>query len=174
MIHLKVPVNLNQLTTLTAGDRVLLSGTVYTARDQAHIRLVNDSNPVFPLDNAVIYYVGPTPTKPHQIIGASGPTSSYRMDALSIPLMERGVKIMIGKGQRSAEFHKAMLKNNAVYLVTTGGAGALLSSKIKSHKVIMYPDLGAEAIHELVVKDFPCFVAYDLHGNSIFKGGTDQ
>ncbi len=173
MIHLLTPLDLKQLDKLSAGDRVLISGTIYTARDQAHLRLVKDFNLAFKLENAIIYYVGPTPTKPNQVIGSSGPTSSYRMDTLAIPLMERGVKVMIGKGQRSPSFKAAMLKNNAIYLVTTGGAGALLSSKIKSYKVLMYDDLGAEAVHELVVENFPCFVAYDLAGNSIFKGGLE-
>ncbi len=171
MIHLTTPLDLGQLKKLNVGDRVLISGSIYTARDQAHMRLVNDFNLAFNLNNAIIYYVGPTPTKPNQAIGSSGPTSSYRMDSLAIPLMDRGVKVMIGKGQRSPEFKASMLKNNAIYLVTTGGAGALLSSKIKSSKIVMYDDLGAEAVHELIVEEFPCFVAYDLSGSSIFKGG---
>lgn len=114
--------------------------------------------------------IGPTPKREGFVIGASGPTSSYRMDKLAVPLMERGLKVMIGKGNRSKEFRKEMIKNNAVYLIATGGAGALLSSKILKSKLIMYEDLGAEAVYELEVKDFPCFVAYDIYGDSIFKG----
>ncbi len=172
MINLTPPLNTADIKKLRAGDKVLITGTLFTARDQAHQRLVKEQNPAFSLDGAIIYYVGPTPARPGEIIGASGPTSSYRMDNLSVPLMERGVKMMIGKGDRSEAFQKAMIANNAVYMIATGGAGALLSSKIKSVKVIMYSDLGTEAVHALEVEAFPCFVAYDVHGNSIFKGGS--
>ncbi len=172
MIHLKTPIDVSRLKELTVGDKVLISGTIYTARDQAHMRLIEDENPAFDLEGSVIYYVGPTPARPGQVIGSSGPTSAYRMDSLATPLMKRGVKIMIGKGNRSEAFRKSMVENNAIYMIATGGAGALLSSKIKSSKVLMYEDLGTEAIYELVVDEFPCFVAYDLHGNQIFKGGT--
>jgi fumarate hydratase subunit beta len=168
MIRLQTPITNDDVNRLHVGEKVLLSGTIYTARDQAHIRLLNEQNPVFELEGSVIYYVGPTPAREGVVIGASGPTSSYRMDTLAPPLMKRGLKIMIGKGDRSEEFRHEMIKHNAAYLIATGGAGALLSSCIKQSKVIMYEDLGAEAIRELVVEDFPCFVAYDVYGKNIY------
>ena len=169
MIKLHTPINNEDIKKLKVGEKVLISGTIYTARDQAHSRLIKEDNPLFEISGSVIYYVGPTPKREGFSIGASGPTSSYRMDKLAVPLMEQGLKIMIGKGDRSEDFRKEMIKNNAVYLISTGGAGALLSSKIIESELIMYEDLGAEAIYKLKVKDFPCFVAYDIYGNSIFK-----
>ena len=170
MIRLNTPIKDEDIKKLKVGEKVLLTGTIYTARDQAHARLINEPNPLFEMNGSVIYYVGPTPKRDNFPIGASGPTSSYRMDKLAVPLMERGLKIMIGKGDRSEEFRQEMIKNKAVYLIATGGAGALLSSKIIKSTLIMYEDLGAEAVYELEVKDFPCFVAYDIYGNDIFKG----
>lgn len=170
MTHtLTPPLDNATIENLKAGDKVLLSGTIYTARDAAHSRLIEEDTLPFELQGAVIYYVGPTPAKEGAIIGAAGPTSSYRMDEMAVPLMERGVKMMIGKGDRSETFRKAMMENNAVYMIATGGAGALLASKIKNRKLIMYEDLGAEAVYELEVENFPCFVAYDTHGNNILK-----
>ncbi len=169
MIRLNTPIKDQDIKNLKVGEKVLISGTIYTARDQAHSRLLNESNPAFEIKGSIIYYVGPTPKRDNFPIGSSGPTSSYRMDKLAVPLMEQGLKIMIGKGNRSEEFRQEMIKNNAVYLITTGGAGALISSKILKSKLIMYEDLGAEAIYQLEVKDFPCFVAYDIYGNDIFK-----
>ena len=170
MIRLNTPITNDNIKELKVGEKVLISGTIFTARDQAHARLINEPNPAFDLNGSIIFYVGPTPKREGFAIGASGPTSSYRMDKLAVPLMERGLKVMIGKGNRSEEFRLEMIKNNAVYLIATGGAGALLSSKILKSKLIMYEDLGAEAVYELEVKDFPCFVAYDVYGDSIFKG----
>jgi len=171
---MKLTPPLSERTTrqLKAGDKITFTGTIYTARDQAHKRLIKEKHPAFDLQGAVIYYVGPTPAKKGQVIGASGPTSSYRMDELAIPLMERGVKAMIGKGDRSEDFRKAMIMHDAVYLIATGGAGALLASRIRSRKLLMYEELGTEAVYELAVENFPCVVAYDTHGGSIFKGGT--
>lgn len=169
MIKLNTPITIKDIESLIVGEKVLITGTIYTARDQAHIRLVNEDNPAFDLNGAVIFYVGPTPNREGVAIGASGPTSSYRMDKLAVPLMERGLKMMIGKGDRSEEFRHEMIKNKAVYLIATGGAGALLSSKIKKSEVIMYEDLKSEAVRRLEVEDFPCFVAYDIYGNNIFK-----
>jgi fumarate hydratase subunit beta len=113
--------------------------------------------------------VGPTPTKPGHVIGSSGPTSAYRMDHLSLPLMARGVKGMIGKGNRSVAFQKAMREHKAIYFMSIGGTGALLASKIKSQKTLLYEDLGTEAVFAFKMEDFPCYVAYDLHGGSIFS-----
>lgn len=169
MIHLKTPLSKNDVKTLKAGDQVLISGRIYTARDQAHARLKDEKNLAINLEGSVIYYVGPTPEKPGYIIGSSGPTSSYRMDELAVPLMEKGVVAMIGKGERSDAFIEAMQKHRAVYFMATGGAGALLASKIKSSRVVMYDDLDAEAVRELEVEDFPCYVAYDIHGGNLFK-----
>ncbi len=173
MISLTTPIKESDVRSLKAGDKVLINGTIYTARDQAHMRLIKENTLPFNIEGAVFYYVGPTPARPNQIIGSSGPTSSYRMDTFAIPLMKKGLKMMIGKGNRSDVFRQAMIEHNAVYLIATGGAGALLSSKIVSSKVLMYDDLGTEAIRELEVKDFPCFVAYDVFGNQIFHTGKD-
>jgi len=169
MINLTTPIKESDIDRLKVGEKVLISGVIYTARDQAHIRLINEENPQFDLKGSVIFYVGPTPARDNVPIGASGPTSSYRMDKLSTPLMKKGLKIMIGKGDRSEEFRQSMIDNHSVYLIATGGAGALLSSCVIKSEVIMYEDLGAEAIRKLEVKDFPCFVAYDIYGNNIFK-----
>lgn len=169
MIKLNTPITLEDIKTLKVGEKVLISGTIYTARDQAHIRLIDEQNPLFDMNGSVIFYVGPTPNREGVPIGASGPTSSYRMDKLAGPLMERGLKVMIGKGDRSEEFRSEMIKHKAVYLIATGGAGALLSSRIKKSEVIMYEDLKSEAIRKLEVEEFPCFVAYDIYGGDIFK-----
>ncbi len=169
MIRLQTPIKDSDIDLLKVGEKVLISGTIYTARDQAHIRLINEKNPKFEISGSVIFYVGPTPPREGVPIGASGPTSSYRMDKLATPLMEKGLKIMIGKGDRSEDFRHSMIKNHSVYLIATGGAGALLSSCVNKSEVIMYEDLGAEAIRKLEVTDFPCFVAYDVYGKNIFK-----
>lgn len=169
MIRLKTPVSREDIRALRVGEKVLLTGTVYTARDQAHIRLQHEKSLPFDLEGAAIYYVGPTPERPGFVIGSSGPTSAYRMDSLAIPLMERGVRIMIGKGDRSLTLIETLKKHDAVYLMATGGAGALLAACIKSKKVVLYEDLGPEAVHALEVEDFPCYVAYDVHGGNIFK-----
>jgi fumarate hydratase subunit beta len=173
MIRLNTPILESDIEKLHVGEKVLISGTIYTARDQAHIRLVDEKNPKFELKGAVVFYVGPTPPRDGVAIGASGPTSSYRMDKLSPSLMERGLKVMIGKGDRSEEFRHQMIRNKAIYLIATGGAGALLSSRVTSSEVIMYEDLGAEAIRKLEVTEFPCFVAYDIYGKNIFKGDAN-
>ncbi|MCK5388340.1 MAG: fumarate hydratase C-terminal domain-containing protein [Candidatus Izimaplasma sp.] len=174
MIRLNTPITDKDIKNLKVGEKVLITGTIYTARDQAHTRLIKEENLEFEIAGSVIYYVGPTPKREGYAIGASGPTSSYRMDKLAVPLMEKGLKIMIGKGDRSEEFRHEMIKNNAVYLITTGGAGALMSSKIKKSTLVMYEDLGAEAVYKLEVEDFPCFVAYDIYGNNIFKDSNHE
>lgn len=169
MIKLQTPISQEEINSLHVGEKVLISGTIYTARDQAHIRLLQEKTPPFDYNGAVVFYVGPTPNRDGVPIGASGPTSSYRMDKLSPKLMEQGLKVMIGKGDRSEEFRQEMVKQQAVYLIATGGAGALLSSRVTKSEVIMYEDLGAEAIRKLEVVEFPCFVAYDTHDKDIFK-----
>ncbi len=171
-MKLQPPLDRRTVRKLQAGDRLLISGTLITARDQAHLRLVEEENPGFDLEGAIIYYVGPPPPKPGHQIGSSGPTSAYRMDQLAIPLLSRGVRGMIGKGERSAELREALETHEAVYLIATGGAGALLASRIKKRVPLLYEDLGPEAVYRLEVEDFPCYVAYDVHGNSIF--GSDR
>ncbi|MGI6710074.1 MAG: Fe-S-containing hydro-lyase [Bacilli bacterium] len=167
------PLKDSKYLDLKIGDEVLISGIIYTARDAAHKRLLDDINKnkslPFSLKDNIIYYTGPTPTPPNRPIGSAGPTSSYRMDSYSIKLMELGQKIMIGKGQRSKEFKKALQEHNAVYLTTIGGAGALISNCIKSSKIIAYDDLQSEAIYELHVENLPAIVVYDSNGNDLIE-----
>jgi len=159
--------------SLKAGDEVLITGVIYTARDMAHKRLcqVIDAGQKLPLEleGAVIYFVGPTPPRPGRVIGSAGPTTSARMDAFSPKLIVKGLKVMIGKGYRSDEVRDALKKYGAVHLSAIGGAGALLSKHILSAEVIAYEDLGTEAIRKLQVVDFPAVVAYDSYGNTIYK-----
>lgn len=158
---------------LKAGDIVTLNGTIYTARDAAHKRIIEDLKAgkqiAFDLQNQIIYYVGPTPAKPNEIIGSAGPTTSYRMDTYAPYLMDRGLTGMIGKGKRSPEVIKSMIKNNAVYFGAIGGAGALLASHIKKAQIIAYEDLGAEAVYKLTVQNFPVTVVIDVNGNNIYE-----
>lgn len=172
MKHLTLPLNESVRTSLRAGDQLLLSGVLFTGRDAAHKlmceALVNQQPLPFNIEGESIYYTGPTPAKPGMVIGACGPTSSYRMDVYSIPLMDKGLKVMIGKGPRSDEFKREMVKQKAVYLVTTGGIGALLSKRVKKMELVAYPHLQSEAIYRLDVVDFPVVVAYDSIGNELF------
>jgi len=159
--------------TLKAGDEVLISGQIYTARDMAHKRLCQaiEEGQKLPieLNGAIIYFVGPTPARPGQIIGAAGPTTSSRMDAFSPKLIAAGLKAMLGKGYRNDKVRFALQKYKAVHFSTIGGAGALLSKHIVSSEIIAYEDLGAEAIKKLEVVNFPAIVAYDCYGNSVYK-----
>jgi fumarate hydratase subunit beta len=170
---LQPPLTDSVVRSLKAGDEVLVSGIIYTARDMAHKRLCEaiDAGQKLPfeLEGAVIYFVGPTPARPGRIIGSAGPTTSSRMDAFSPKLLAKGLKAMIGKGYRSIEVRDALKKYGAVHLSTIGGAGALLSKHIISAEVIAYEDLGTEAVRKLQVVDFPAVVAYDSHGGSIYK-----
>jgi len=158
---------------LRTGTRVLISGVIYTARDAAHKRLVQalDSGEKLPLDlvGQTIYYVGPSPAKPGQVIGSAGPTTSSRMDAYTPDLLAAGVKAIIGKGSRSQAVREALKTNKSLYMVTTGGAGALLSHCIKKAEIIAYEDLGTEAIRRLEVVDFPAIVADDIYGEDLFE-----
>ncbi|RKX29340.1 MAG: Fe-S-containing hydro-lyase [Candidatus Zixiibacteriota bacterium] len=160
---------------LKIGDNVLITGTIYTARDAAHKRLVEliDKGAELPFDvkGQIIYFAGPTPPKPGQVIGSAGPTTSYRMNAYTPKLIGAGQKGMIGKGEMSAEVVEAMKKQKAVYFAAVGGAGALISKSITAAEVIAYDDLGAEAIRKLTVKDFPAIVALDCRGGNLFKEG---
>jgi len=170
---LTIPLTEADVRLLKAGDEVLITGVIYTARDIAHKRLCEsiDSGRKLPfeLEGAIIYFCGSTPALPGKVIGAAGPTTSSRMDAFSPKLIANGLKAMLGKGYRGAEVRDALKKYGAVHLSTIGGAGALLSKHIVSAEVIAYEDLGAEAIRKLEVVDFPAVVAYDCYGNSVYK-----
>ena len=171
--RLTTPLSKDTIRQLNAGDEVLITGTVYTARDMAHKRLSQliDAGKKLPIDlaGAVIYFVGPTPARPGNPIGSAGPTTSARMDAFSPKLITAGLAAMIGKGYRGDEVRCALKEHTAVHFATIGGAGALLSGHINSAEVIAYEDLGTEAIRKLEVVDFPAIVAYDCHGNSIYQ-----
>lgn len=159
--------------TLRAGDKVLLSGTVYTARDAAHKRIFamldNGEKLPFDLAGAAVYYAGPTPTPPNMPIGSCGPTTSSRMDVYTPRLLDLGLKCMIGKGNRSKQVVEAMRRNGAVYLCAIGGAGALAAKCVRSLEVIAFEDLGCESIKRLEFKDFPLFTAIDCRGGSLFE-----
>lgn len=175
---IKTPLTEDVISSLNAGDIVEITGYIYTARDAAHKRLValiNDNKPLpFDLNGAVIYYVGPTPPKPNAVIGSAGPTTSSRMDVYAPIMLEKGLKGMIGKGGRSASVKEAIQKNKAVYFIATGGAGALLSKRIKSAEIIAYDDLGPEAIRKLYVEDFPAIVANDIYGRDLLDEGKKK
>ena len=172
------PLGDEDVKKLKAGDKVLLSGTIYTARDAAHKRLVDlldeGKELPIPVEGQVIYYVGPSPTPPGKPIGSAGPTTSYRMDPYAPRLLDEGLKGMIGKGMRSDEVVTSMKKNTVVYFAATGGAAALIARSITSAEVVAYEDLGAEAIRKLTIKDFPLIVAQDCTGGNVYKEGQEQ
>ena len=174
-VSITLPLTREKARELRAGDSCLLSGVIYTARDAAHKRLCaladEGKELPFPVKDATIYYVGPTPAMPGQAIGSAGPTTSYRMDAYSPTLIALGETGMIGKGKRGPEVIAAMREHGAVYFGAIGGCGALLSRCIKSAKVVAYEDLGAEAIRELVVENFPAVVIIDSLGNNLYETG---
>jgi len=178
VIKLTTPLFDEDVEKLEIGDKVLLTGTIYTARDAAHKRMIDAlrEGKGLPIEikGQVIYYVGPSPAKPGKPIGSAGPTTSCRMDAYSPNLMELGMKGMIGKGNRSPEVIEAMKKYKAVYFGATGGAGALLAKRIKKAEVIAYEDLGPEAIHKLEVEDFPVVVINDTKGNDLYVEGAKK
>jgi len=171
-MKLTLPLTKELTQTLTAGDMVYLTGTIYTARDAAHKRLIellDQGQPLpFDLKDNIIFYVGPTPAKPNSIIGSAGPTTSYRMDDYSPTLLDLGLTGMIGKGPRSETVIESMKKNQAVYFAAVGGAAALLAQHIKKAEVIAFEDLGPEAIHRLYVEDFPVIVATDSNGKNLY------
>ena len=172
-IELQTPVTAAEVTKLTVGDKIKLSGTVYTARDAAHERLIESLNQgqnlPFELQGAALYYVGPAPAKPEEVIGSAGPTTSYRMDPFTPQLLNNGLKIMIGKGDRSCEVIEAMKETGAVYLAATGGAAALISERIETMEVIAYADLGTEAVRKLRVKDLPLICVIDSTGKNLYN-----
>jgi fumarate hydratase subunit beta len=172
------PLKREDIKNLKAGDSVLLTGYVYTARDAAHKRLVElldeGKNLPFDVTNQVIYYVGPTPAKPGNAIGSAGPTTSYRMDPFAPRLLDVGLLGMIGKGKRSDEVIKSIVKHGAVYFAAIGGAAALTSKCVKSAELIAYEDLGSEAIRKLYVENLPLIVVIDSMGNNFYEIGKTQ
>ncbi|MFH1753875.1 MAG: FumA C-terminus/TtdB family hydratase beta subunit [Candidatus Omnitrophota bacterium] len=173
MKRIELPLQKSVRVTLKAGERILLSGRIYTARDMAHKRLVDmidrrEDLPVH-LKDEILYYCGPTPPPPGRAIGSCGPTTSARMDGFTLPLLKLGLAGMIGKGRRSKDVRQAIKAFKAVYFIATGGAGALLSQKVDRMSVVAFRDLGAEAIYELRVKDFPVIVAIDTKGGDIYQ-----
>lgn len=176
--RISAPLTDQVILKLKSGDNVFISGVIYTARDSAHKKLVEllqkNEIPPFLLTGQIIYYVGPTPAKPGRPIGSAGPTTSGRMDAYTPALLEKGLKAVIGKGSRNAVTAKALQKYKGVYLAATGGAGALLARTIREAEIVAYPELGPEAIHRLLVEDFPATVINDAHGNDLYEQGRQQ
>lgn len=170
---LKLPLTKAKAKALNSGERVLISGTIFTARDAAHKRMITDFKSgkklPFEIKDQTIYYTGPSPTKPEEIIGSSGPTTSYRMDDYTPILLDLGLTGMIGKGERSQTVIDSMKKNTAVYFTVIGGAAALISNAIKSVEIIAYEDLGTEAIRKLEVEDLLSIVTIDSKGNNLFQ-----
>lgn len=172
MKTLRPPVTAAEVGALEIGDKILISGTIYTGRDAAHKRLVDllDRNKPLPfeIEGAIIFYVGPTPSPPGRPIGAAGPTTSYRMDAYAPRLIEKGLRGMIGKGPRAPHVKEAMKKHGCVYLAATGGAGALMAQAVRKAEVIAFDDLGPEAVRRLEVVEFPAIVINDTRGNDLY------
>ncbi|MDO5708256.1 MAG: Fe-S-containing hydro-lyase [Andreesenia angusta] len=172
-MKIRTPVNIEEIEKLKIGDRVYITGYIYTARDSAHKKMIESLNSgeklPFDIENQIIYYVGPCPAKPNEIIGSAGPTTSFRMDAYTPTLLDLGLKGMIGKGSRNDEVIESIKKNKAVYLGAGGGLGALIASKIKSVEIIAYEELGPEAIRKIYVEDFPAIVLVDSEGRDIFN-----
>ncbi len=175
---LREPFTKEKIRSLRSGDQVLITGTVYTARDAAHKRILEmlerGEEPPFEIENSIIYYVGPTPAKPGQVIGSAGPTTSYRMDAYAPALLDRGQLMMIGKGQRSREVADATCRNGAVYAAAIGGAAAVMARCVKSAEVIAFPDLGAEAVRRLYVEDLPVTIVLDTEGGNLYVEGREE
>lgn len=172
-INVSLPISDEVIEKLKAGDKVLLNGKMFVARDAAHKRFFEavKSGNSLPIDikGAAIYYMGPSPAREGKVIGSAGPTTATRMDKYTPTLLSLGLKAMIGKGRRSPEVISSMKENHAVYFATTGGCGALLSKCITSSEIICYDDLGAEAVRLLTVENFPCIVAVDCRGNNLYE-----
>lgn len=171
--YITTPITKEKVKDLKVGDYVYITGTIYTARDAAHKRmydsLINGNRLPIDLKDTIIYYLGPTPERPGEVIGSAGPTTSSRMDKYTPLLIEYGLTGMIGKGKRNTKVKEAIVKNTCVYFAAVGGAGALLSKKILKSNVIAYDDLGTEAIRELYVKDFPVIVVVDSTGDDLYE-----
>ncbi|MFY0543571.1 Fe-S-containing hydro-lyase [Brevibacillus sp. H7] len=176
--HITTPLSNEVIESLRAGDRVLISGVVYAARDAAHKRmmeLLEKGEPLpFDVKGQVIYYVGPTPAKPGQVIGSAGPTTSGRMDKYAPKLLDLGLKGMIGKGYRNQEVRDSIARNKAVYFAAVGGSGALLAKSIQAQEIVAYEDLGPEAIRKLVVDSFSAVVINDIYGNDLYLQGVEN
>jgi fumarate hydratase subunit beta len=177
-MNLTTPLKDSDIEKLKAGDTVKITGIIYTARDAAHARLVKllEEEKELPFDpkGQIIYYVGPTPAKPGNVIGSAGPTTSYRMDSFAPKLIEVGLKGMIGKGARSDEVKEYIKKHKAVYFAAVGGAAALIAKSIQKAEVIAYDDLGSEAIRKMEVVDFPAIVINDIYGNDLYEMGQKE
>lgn len=175
---LTMPLTKEAAAGLTAGDYVTISGVIYTARDAAHKRMIETLEaggelPI-PMEGTVLYYMGPSPARNGRTIGSAGPTTASRMDRYAPKLMELGLAGMIAKGKRNQEVQDAIVKNGAVYFAAVGGAGALLSQRIKKAEVVAYEDLGAEAIRKLLVEDFPVIVVIDSKGNNLYETAVKE
>jgi fumarate hydratase subunit beta len=177
-VELKPPLNDDDVMQLEIGDKVLVTGVIYTARDAAHKRLMDllAAGKELPVDfkGQILYYVGPSPAKPGRVIGAAGPTTSYRMDSYTPTMLQLGLKAMIGKGKRAPEVISAMQQYKAVYLGATGGAGALISQCIKKAEVVAFPELGPEAVHRLEVENLPAIVINDCQGGDLYELGIKK
>ena len=176
--HITAPLDAQTAEQLRAGDYVYITGTIYTARDAAHLRMDETLNrgealPIS-LENNIIYYMGPSPAREGRPIGSAGPTTASRMDKYAPRLLDLGLKGMIGKGKRSDAVKEAIIRNKAVYFAAVGGAGALLSKSILSSEVVAYDDLGTEAIRKLEVKDFPVIVVIDSAGNNLYETAIEE
>ena len=176
-MKIHTPLTDEVIAKLHAGDKVLITGTIYVARESAHKRIVeamDRGEPPFDPKGQIIYYMGPAPAKPGQAIGSAGPTTSYRMDPFAPRLMAEGLKGMIGKGNRSQPVKDAIKKYKAVYFAATGGAGALIAKSVKKSQLVAYEDLGAEALLKLEVEDFPATVINDIYGGDAYEDGVRQ
>ena len=177
-MKLTTPLTEEQVAQLKAGQTVEITGTIYVALDAAHKRMVEalDRGEKLPADltGQIVYYMGPSPTKPGKVIGSAGPTTSGRMDKYAARLMEIGLKGMIGKGLRAAPVKEAIKKYHTVYFAATGGAAALIAQRIKKAKIVAYEELGAEALQELEVEDFPVIVVNDMYGGDAYEDGKKQ
>jgi fumarate hydratase subunit beta len=177
-VQVTTPLTVEAAHKLNAGEYVLISGTIYTARDAAHKRMTEAlaRGEQLPVDfsDQIVYYVGPSPAKPGQVIGSAGPTTSGRMDAYTPLMLEQGLRGMIGKGYRSPEVVAAMQAKGAVYFAATGGAAASIAATIKSYEVVAYPDLGSEAVAKLIVEDFPAIVVIDSRGRNFYEVGQKK
>lgn len=178
LYRLTTPLKDSDIVKLNIGDKVLLSGIIYIARDSAHKKLVDSIREgkrlPFDIEGSVIYYCGPSPAKPGMVIGSAGPTTSYRMDSFTPLLLERGLKGMIGKGPRSRRVIDSIQKNKSIYFAALGGAGALISQSIKTSEVIAYKDLGPEAVRRLEVKKMPVIVINDTRGRDLYRVGQKK
>ena len=176
--HINAPISSEDAKALKSGDYVYITGTIYTARDAAHKRMYEsiEKNQELPIkmENNIIYYMGPSPAREGRTIGSAGPTTSSRMDKYAPVLLDMGLKGMIGKGKRTEEVKRAIVRNGAVFFAAVGGAGALLSKCIKESKVIAYDDLGTEAIRELKVENFPVIVVIDCEGNNLYETSIEK